>query len=78
MKKWGKKHRIILTVLFFVTQGGMSVYRTLHDSTYQARLNLQYHPVASILGSIFPALLLSPILYWWSGRFGRGNQKKSN
>ncbi|MGH6848159.1 MAG: hypothetical protein ACREC0_12210 [Methylocella sp.] len=37
------------------------------QSSAQAILDLRLHPVASILGSLFPTAILAPIAYWLSG-----------
>ena len=73
--KIAKQQRIILAVLSIPTIGGMAVYQTIQRND----LDYQTHPVAAILGSIFPAIILAPVLYWRLGRIGRDKRnKKSN
>lgn len=67
-----KRQRVIFTVLLVVMLGGLAAYQTIRRNN----LDYQMHPVASVLGSIIPSIVLSPVAYWISGRSGRKKQNK--
>lgn len=79
-----KGQRVLFTVLLVGVIGGSSAYQAIHrvrqapvnQLDRQMQVDFQYHPVASILGSMFPAIILSPLAYWISGIPNRKKQKK--
>ena len=75
--KLDRQQRIILTILAGVTMASFSAYSALHpaDGSYQHRLDIQFHPWASVVGGIIPTIVLSPIFYWYTGRIGRERKK---
>jgi TPR repeat protein len=73
-----KKLQIILTASCVVFLGARAVYEALHPSRsdydyLQLVANLNAHPLASILGALLPAVILSPLAYWMFGRILRRN-----
>jgi hypothetical protein len=68
-----KKKRIILTVSVFVVVAGQAVWSAFHPADWneQAKIDLQYHPVARVIGSLIPTMVLLPVFYWFTGRIGR-------
>lgn len=61
-----KLQRVILVVLLGIGIGGMSAYSAIQRND----IYFQAHPIAGFLGSITPAILLMPFMYWISGRIG--------
>src|ERR1700693_2151410 len=51
--------------------GGLAVHDTL-----KVPYDLQFHPMAGILGSLAPQLFLAPLAYWISRRMFRWRKKK--
>jgi hypothetical protein len=70
--------QIMLTALCVLLLGGLAVHEALHPSRSnydypQLVADLNTHPVASILGALLPAVILSPLIYWMVGRSLRRN-----
>ena len=72
-----KKQRIIRTLIFTIVLAGISVYNTLHPSYEQLKIDLQFHPVAAILGGIASAVIYAPIIYWLTGWYSRRKEEKA-
>ena len=64
-----KHYQIVLTISVMLVLGWFAVHGTLnpapHDS--QARVDLAYHPIASILGALIGTVILAPFVYWMLG-----------
>ena len=65
-------YQICSTVAWIVIFGGYQVYNSLHPDPLDAQwvAEVQQHPVAAGLGALIPTLVLSPVIYWFVGRFG--------
>jgi hypothetical protein len=61
--------KIMLTAAFILGGGGFAVQRTLNPQPYdyQARIDVEVHPIASILGTLAPYVIFAPFAYWFSG-----------
>jgi hypothetical protein len=71
MKPEKVKHlQIIGALLIVFIVGVVAVQSSLNPAPYdkQAMIDLNYHPVASILGALVPAIILAPFVYWIFGR----------
>jgi hypothetical protein len=66
----GNRLRIGLTVLFVLLFCALALYRTFNPSPADlvAIADNYSHPWAAGLGSVAPAFLLSPVVYWGVGR----------
>ena len=69
-----RRLQIALTALMVFISGGFQVHQALDRAQYdsQESVNLQYHPIAFILGALAPAVfILAPFVYWMFGRIVR-------
>lgn len=69
-----KRLQLISTVLLVAVLGGFQVHLALDRALYnnQDRIDLAYHPIAFILGTLAPAVfILGPFAYWMFGRILR-------
>jgi hypothetical protein len=65
-----QSQQIIMTAMCVLVGGGFAVRGIFDPARYdhqQAMINFQYHPIESIVGSLLPAVILSPIGYWVFG-----------
>jgi hypothetical protein len=60
-------YKVIGTLLLCGGIGAQAAYSTVKRNNR----NYQQQPVASILGSVTPSILLSPVAFWMLGRFSR-------
>lgn len=69
----GKKFQITLTATILILSAYHAVDRTMNPKAddLQGRLDLYYHPIASILGSLLPTIIIAPLAYWVFGRISR-------
>ena len=59
--------RLAIALVGAAAIGGEAIYSTIvrNDLDYRA------HPVAALAGSVAPAIIGGPILYWVLGKWGR-------
>ena len=64
-----KRLQIGLIALFVLVGGGLAVQFTFNRAFYdnQETINLDYHPIALILGALAAAVILAPFAYWMFG-----------
>src|ERR1035438_3701747 len=71
--------KIMLTAAFILGGGTFAVQHTLNPQPYdyQARIDLEVHPIASIIGALSPYIILAPFAYWFSGWTAQRIDRKS-
>src|SRR5262249_19705987 len=60
-----KLHQVLFTVVLVACIGAQQVYFELNSARFEP------HPVAAILGRLFPLLVIAPLGYWMLGRMLR-------
>jgi hypothetical protein len=65
--------RIINSCGLVIAVCSVCIYNTVHHNN----LDYQVHPVASIIGTIIPGIIVGFGFYWWAGWRARHKQKKS-
>lgn len=72
--------KIMGTVVVVLGIGAQAAYWALHPSPsdFQSIVDLQVHPIASLLGAMVPSVLCIPIVYWTFGKiFARMYKSRS-
>jgi hypothetical protein len=58
---WNQSQRIVVSLLVALGASGMAAY----DTVQRNDVDYQVHPVASLIGSVIPGIIVGFIFYWW-------------
>lgn len=62
--------RVAVTAAIVLSAAAVTIYHALNPdpNDYEAFADLRFHPMAYVLGDLFPTFLLAPVVYWMTGR----------
>ena len=63
--------QMAVTSSWVLGSGWFAVERTLNPQSFQASIDLNEHPIASIIGALIPTVVLAPLAYWMFGPTAR-------
>jgi hypothetical protein len=68
-----RKLQIVGTVSIVLLSGIMAIHNALNPqpTNSQGQIDLYYHPVARVAGSLIPTIILAPVAYWMFGKLLR-------